>query len=70
MKSTFEKMGGTYTPDAPEYPSSPVLRCLQHSDVLSVCLPTYTVNTLPDDALSDMFSVAFHIFHNAVLHLY
>ena len=30
----------------------------------------YTVNTLPDDALSDTFSASFHISHNAVLHLY
>ena len=30
----------------------------------------HTVNTLPDDALSDMFSASFHISHNAVLHLY
>ena len=39
-------------------------------DVLSACLPAYTANTLPGDALSDMFSASFHISHNAVLHLY
>ena len=56
--------------DTPEYPFSLVLHRPQNSDVPPVCLPTYTVNTLPDDALSVTFSASFHISHNAVLHLY
>ena len=51
----------------PQCLTSPVLLHPKHSDVLSVYLPTYTVNISPDDALSDMFSASFH---NAVLHLY
>ena len=48
------EVGENYNLPKTEYSFSPVLHHPQHSDVLSVCLPTYTVNTLPDDAAEEI----------------